>query len=75
MTDIKALVLALLADTRGDAEDNLYRARRGFAYCTPEQMQEEYGLGGRTRAAILASYESRKAKVNEAIAWVEAQPD
>jgi hypothetical protein len=53
--------------------DNTARARAAFRNCTPEQMQEQYGQSGQTRAQILADYEAHDAKVQAAMDWVKAQ--
>jgi len=55
--------------------DNLARARHAWEYCTPAQMQEEYGQSGRTRAQILADYEQHAADVDAALRWLEAHND
>ena len=54
--------------------DDSYRARVAFRHCTPEQMQEQHGASGRTRAQVLAEYEASDARIDAAIAWVQAQP-
>ena len=41
----------------GDAQDNLYRARAAFGKATADEMQQQYGQSGRTRADILREYE------------------
>ena len=70
MNEHKQLVIKALYQMTGD---NLERARSAFRNKTPEQMQEQYGLSGQTCAEILAEYEEYEAKVDAAIAWVEAQ--
>ena len=70
MNEHKQLAIRALSQMKGD---NLARARSAFRNKTPEQMQEQYGQGGRTCAEILAEYESYEAEVDAAIAWVEAQ--
>lgn len=70
MNEHKQLAIKALSQMKGD---NLARARFAFRNKTPEQMQEEYGLSGQTCAEIVAEYEEYEAKVDAAIAWVEAQ--
>lgn len=50
--------------------DDAARARAAFSRCTPEQMQEQHGQSGRTRAEILQGYEKHEAEVEAALAWV-----
>lgn len=70
MNPHKALAIRALQSMRGDDST---RARNAFRNCTPEQMQQEYGESGRTRAQILAEYEEHDAAVQAAIDWVEAR--
>jgi len=72
MNDHKKLVLRALDTLRGD---DLYGARIAFRNCTPEQMREEYGHSGKTRAEIIAGYEAHEARVDAAIAWVQSKGD
>lgn len=65
---IRKTLLAALSQYRGD---DLERARAAFRRCTPEQMQEQYGQSGRTRAEILAEYEAHAMHVEAARQWVE----
>lgn len=44
------------------AQDNLHRAECGFQLCSPEQMNQQYGQSGMTRAELLAMY---RAEVDE----------
>lgn len=41
----------------GNAQDNLHRARAAFRGLTVEQMGEQYGESGETRAEVVAGYE------------------
>ena len=75
MTDIKTLVLSLLMDALGNANDNAYRAQRAFSSYTSEQMDAEYGQGGFTPRQLLAGYGERLESILAAIEWVKAQPD
>lgn len=52
--------------------DDLYRARAAFKNYTPEQMQEQHGQSGKTRAEILSVYEKANAEIDAAIAWVKS---
>ena len=49
--------------------DDLARARAAFGRCTPDQMQEQWGSSGRTRADVLSGYEKHEAEVEAALAW------
>ncbi|HYB97530.1 MAG TPA: hypothetical protein VEC57_00155 [Candidatus Limnocylindrales bacterium] len=69
MNDHQKLAIQALSYLKGD---DTARARAAFRGMTPQQMQEEHGVSGRTRAQILASYEAHDAKVDAAIAWVTA---
>lgn len=70
MNKHKELALCALGNMMGD---NTARARAAFRNCTLEQMQEQYGQSGQTRAQILAGYEEHDAKILAAIDWVKAQ--
>ncbi len=65
--ELRAVTLAALTAYRGD---DAARARREFRGLTPEQMQEQHGQSGKTRAEVLATYEQREAKVNAAIVFI-----
>jgi hypothetical protein len=69
MSEHKKLAIQALHNMRGD---DLYRARAAFQNCTPEQMHGQWGMSGKTRAEILAEYETYDAKVTAAIAWIES---
>lgn len=75
MTESKTIVLALLMDVLGNANDNAYRAQRAFRSYGPEQMDTEYGQGGFTPRQLLAGYGKRLESILDAIEWVKAQPD
>jgi len=72
MNEHKELAIRALGNMMGD---NTARARAVFRNCTPEQMQEQYGQSGQTRAQILAGYEEHDATVLAAINWVKSQRD
>ena len=69
--DLRELVLRVLGQYRGD---DLYRAKAAFRDCTQEEMQQQYGESGRTRAQIVEGYAEHVAKVDAAIAWVRGRP-
>lgn len=62
------LAIQALGNMRGD---DLYRTQCAFRRMTPEQMQEQHGESGRTRAEILAAYEENEATIAKAIEWVK----
>lgn len=64
----KERIIGIMENTRGD---NLERARMAFARFTPEQMQEEHGESGSTRADLLAAYEAGRIEFNELMAWAK----
>ncbi len=66
----KQLAIQALENMRGD---DLYRARAAFRRCSPQQMNEQYGESGKTRAQIIAEYEAFESKVNAAIDWVKSK--
>jgi hypothetical protein len=65
---IKTTLLRALSNFMGD---DLERAKWAFHGCTPEQMQELWGQSGKTRAEILAEYQSHSDSVNAAIEFVK----
>ena len=75
MTESKTLVLALLMDALGNANDNAYHAQRAFGSYTPEQMDAEYGQGGFTPRQLLAGYGERLESILAAIEWVNTLSD
>ena len=58
-------------DKLGSAQDNAHRARSAFKNYTPEQMQEQHGASGRTRADILGDYEEYELECKYALAWFD----
>jgi hypothetical protein len=70
MVTPKETALRALENLRGD---DLYRARAAFRNCTPDEMQQQYGQSGKTRAQIIGEYEAHEAEVNAAIAWVKSK--
>ena len=75
MTESKTIVLALLMDALGNANDNAYRAQRAFSSYTPDQMDAEYGQGGFTPRQLLAGDGERLESILAAIEWVNTLPD
>lgn len=67
--DYRAFAITALERMRGD---DFYRAKAAFRNYTPEEMQKQYGVSGRTCAEILAEYEEFDTKVSETIAWVKS---
>lgn len=70
MNEHQELAIHALESMKGDDSK---RARAAFRNFTSEQMQEQHGQSGQTRAQLLASYTERDAKVQAAIDWVAAQ--
>jgi len=69
MNTHKELAIQALQMMKGD---DLYRARSAFRNMTPEQMKEDHGFSGKSRAQILADYEAHEARVDAAINWVRS---
>ncbi len=72
MNPYKELVLKVMQEQRGD---DLYRAEQAFKRCSPEQMQQEFGESGQTRASILEAYRKRRDDFTDAIEWITQLPD
>ena len=72
MSKQKELAIKALEQMRGD---DFYRCSKAFKNYTFEQMNEEHGESGRTRAEILHEYYIHEKNVNEAIEWVKAQDE
>ena len=70
MNEHQECVIQVLETVKGD---DLYRARMAFKNLTLEQMNQEYGQGGKTCAQIIAEYEEHDARVNALIDWVSRQ--
>jgi len=70
MNQHQELAIRALENMMGD---NTIRARMAFRHLTPEEMNSEYGMSGKTCAQILAEYEAHDAKVQAAINWVKGQ--
>ena len=67
--ETRDMVMAGLSRMRGDDYERATAAFRGL---TPTQMQEQYGLSGRTRQEILDGYRDHVKAVEAAIAEVKA---
>ena len=70
MSDPKALAIRALELLKGD---NFARASFAFRGMSPEQMKEQYGYSGKTRAEMLAEYEKHETDVTAAIDWVQSK--
>ena len=70
LNEHQKIAIEALEDTKSD---NTYRAKLAFKYCTPEQMQQNYGRSGKTRAQILAGYEARDKRIDDAIEWIKSK--
>jgi len=71
MNTHQQLAIQALQNMKGD---DTYRARSAFRHMTLDQMDEQHGMSGKTRAQILAEYEASDAKIDTAIAWVRNSP-
>ena len=69
MNEHKELVLRALGNMTGD---NTAREKHAFRNKTKDQMDEQYGLSGKTCAEILSEYEEQDSKVLAAIGWVNS---
>lgn len=69
MNHHQQLIISALENMIGD---DTHRARARFRNFTLEQMQEQHGESGKTRAQILAEYEAYDAKIRATIDWVKA---
>lgn len=67
---LREVTIRALQHHRGD---NGARAKAAFRNCTLEEMGQEYGQSGRTRAQILEEYLTHEARVDAAIKWVEGK--
>jgi hypothetical protein len=65
----KELVVRALQNMLGD---DLIRARNAFRNFSTEEMRQQHGMSGKTRAEILETYVKHDAEVRAAIAWVES---
>lgn len=70
MNKHKKLVLQVLLDFKGDDHA---RAKAAFARLSEKQMDEQWGMSGKTPRQILADYEERNREIDEAIEWVKSK--
>lgn len=68
MNKQQEFIIRILSNMLGD---DLHRARHAFAKCTPEEMEQEYGVSGQTRTEIIKAYEAEDAEIKQAIEWVK----
>lgn len=54
------LLLRLVRNELSTTESWLSQAKRAFSGCSPEQMDQEYGESGQTRANIIAGYQQKR---------------
>lgn len=66
---IKQTIITALQNHFGD---DYARAQAAFRNCTPDQMNQEYGDSGKTRAEILKEYEDHFKRVETALQYVRA---
>ena len=69
MNASQELALKALQNSKGD---DTYRAESAFRNLSPEQMQEQHGQSGQTRAEILAGYKTHDRAIEAAIDWVKS---
>jgi hypothetical protein len=67
-TEHKEVVLAALSQHLGD---DYARARAAFRHFTPQQMQEQWGMSGKTCQQILDEYKAHYDRVCAAMRWAE----
>ncbi len=70
MNQHMTLAIQALNQLKGD---DTIRAKNAFSRLSDEQMGEQHGQSGKTRAQILAEYEAHDAKVDAAIEWVKSR--
>jgi hypothetical protein len=70
MNTHQKLAIEALQNMRGD---DYTRAKRAFRGMTDDQMKQQFGESGRTRAEVLAGYEAEFRKYSDAIQWVASQ--
>ncbi len=67
-TRYKELALRGLRNLLGD---DAYRAQLAFARFTEEEMNEQHGQSGKTRAQVLKEYKDHETDVKAAIEWLK----
>ncbi len=66
---MKTFVLDILNSAKGD---DLERTEHAFRNYSPDMMDTIYGESGKTCMEILTEYRKDRAKITEAISWVES---
>ncbi len=66
------LLIRLARNELSTTESWLYQARRAFSDCTPEQMLQEHGASGRSRADIIAYYQESRDHARQLLSELEA---
>jgi uncharacterized protein YkwD len=70
----KTLAFDALQKQGSEAYDNLNRAKANFRDKTFTQMQEKFGLSGRTCQEILDGYQEQVDAVKAVIDWLNSVP-
>ena len=68
------LVIRLAKNEISTTESWLYQAKRSFRDYTPEQMLQEHGESGRSRAGIIAGYQERCDHARQLLSELEYSP-
>lgn len=61
----------LIRHAIGGAEDNAARAASSFKGLDPEQMQEEHGQSGCSRAEVLEDYKIALSELKDSLEWFQ----
>lgn len=69
MNEHKKIAIHALENMKGD---DAYRAEYAFRGLSPDQMKQQHGQSGKTRAEILDEYRAHDAKIDAAIAWINS---
>ena len=69
---MKNYIKKLIDSDRGNAADNLYRAKMAFRSKTPQQMQEKYGQSSETCQDILDGYIEWEKKAKDAMDFINS---
>ena len=65
-------VIRIVRNALAGADDNLHRANMSFCHLNTEEMKEQHGQSGSTRAEILAGYHAERDRLQKCVDWVEA---
>ena len=65
-------VIRIVRNALADADDNLHMAYMSFGHLNTEEMNEQCGQSGSTRAEILAGYHAERDRLQKCVDWVEA---